>query len=140
MTHLKERCGYRGGRTLLCRLHRRPCDSLALDTCKDYIPQSQLQAPVPTKETSKPEETSSSIAEALALGARHSSHKSARDLEELTGRLMLWAQERNLRTISHADIKMFILHNDMAISQALEQMIYREAKFKYRWLPPWKRE
>ncbi|MBE0461587.1 MAG: hypothetical protein IBX60_08140, partial [Candidatus Aminicenantes bacterium] len=58
----------------------------------------------------------------------------------LTEELIEWAQNRNLTRLTSADTKLFLANNKMRLSTSLEQMLYREAKLKYRWLPSWMRE
>lgn len=61
-------------------------------------------------------------------------------LESLTEELMQWAQNRNLMRLTKADVKLFLLSSNIRLSTSLEQMLYREAKLKYRYLPPWMRK
>ena len=61
-------------------------------------------------------------------------------LSLLTEELVQWAQSKNLMKLTKADAKLFLASNNMRLSTALEQMLYREAKLKYRWLPSWMRE
>jgi len=61
-------------------------------------------------------------------------------IDLLTEELTEWAQNRNLTRLTRADTKLFLANNKIRLSTSLEQMLYREAKLKYRWLPPWMRE
>lgn len=61
-------------------------------------------------------------------------------LSLLTEELIGWAQGRNLMRLTRADVKLFLTSNNLKLSTSLEQMLYREAKLKYRWLPSWMRE
>ena len=63
-----------------------------------------------------------------------------RYLESLTEELTQWAQDRNLMRLTKADVKLFLISNSIRLSTSLEQMLYRQAKLKYRYLPPWKRK
>ena len=58
----------------------------------------------------------------------------------LTEELIEWAQNKNLTRLTKADVNLFLASNSMKLSTSLEQMLYREAKLKYRWLPSWKRK
>jgi flagellar biosynthesis GTPase FlhF len=64
----------------------------------------------------------------------------AKYLGLLTNEVNEWAQNRNLTRLTRSDVKLFLASNNMRLSTSFEQMLYREAKLKYRWLPPWKRE
>jgi hypothetical protein len=59
------------------------------------------------------------------------------DLKALSEKLISWAQEKNLRAITRSDVKLFLLNSNIRLSGSLEQMLYRDVKLKYRWLPPW---
>jgi len=58
----------------------------------------------------------------------------------LTEELIQWAQEKNLRRLTRADVKLFLMDNNINLSTSFEQMLYREAKLKYRYLPTWMRK
>jgi predicted house-cleaning noncanonical NTP pyrophosphatase (MazG superfamily) len=58
----------------------------------------------------------------------------------LSKELSEWAQDRNLMRLTRADVKLYLASKNMKLSTSSEQMLYREAKLKYRWLPSWKRE
>jgi hypothetical protein len=70
----------------------------------------------------------------------NSTEISMQEIDETTKRMVAWAQEKDLKRVTRADIKMFILENNMKASVSLEQILYRQAKLKYRYLPPWMRE
>lgn len=61
-------------------------------------------------------------------------------LDLLTKDLTEWAQNRNLRRLTRADVRLFLASKNMSLSTSFEQMFYRESKLKYRWLPSWMRE
>lgn len=51
-----------------------------------------------------------------------------------------WALNRNLARLTKADVKLFLANRNMKLSTSFEQMVHREAKLKYRYLPPWMRK
>jgi len=51
-----------------------------------------------------------------------------------------WAQNRNLMRLTRIDVKLFLVSKNVNLSTSFEQMLYREAKLKYRYLPPWMRQ
>jgi len=61
-------------------------------------------------------------------------------LDLLVKDLIEWAQNRNLRRLTKADVRLFLASKNMSLSTSFEQMFYRESKLKYRWLPSWMRE
>jgi len=61
-------------------------------------------------------------------------------LSFLTEELIEWAQNKNLMRLTKADVNLFLASNNLKLSTSLEQMLYRESKLKYRWLPTWKRK
>jgi hypothetical protein len=60
-------------------------------------------------------------------------------LELLTKDLTEWALNRNLMRLTRTDIRLFLASKNLKLSTSFEQMFYREAKLKYRYLPPWMR-
>jgi len=60
-------------------------------------------------------------------------------LELLTKDLTEWALNRNLIRLTRTDIRLFLASKNLKLSTSFEQMFYREAKLKYRYLPPWMR-
>jgi len=61
-------------------------------------------------------------------------------LDLLVKDLIEWAQNRNLRRLTKADVRLFLASKNTSLSTSFEQMFYRESKLKYRWLPSWMRE
>jgi len=61
-------------------------------------------------------------------------------IDLLTKDLMDWALNRNLMRLTKADVKLFLANKNIKLSTSFEQMVYREAKLKYRYLPPWMRK
>jgi hypothetical protein len=61
-------------------------------------------------------------------------------IDLLTRDLTEWALNRNLMRLTKADVRLFMVSKNLKLSTTFEQMFYREAKLKYRYLPPWMRE
>jgi len=61
-------------------------------------------------------------------------------LENLTNKVIQWGLERNLMRLTRADIKLFLLNNNIKLDIPSEMMLYREVKLRYRYLPPWMRQ
>jgi len=60
-------------------------------------------------------------------------------LDSLTQKLIQWALEREIRRLTRTDVKVFLMKQGIKLPISAENMLYREAKLKYRYLPPWKR-
>jgi len=60
-------------------------------------------------------------------------------LDSLTQKLIQWALERETRRLTRTDVKIFLIDQGIKLSLSAENMLYREAKLKYRYLPPWMR-
>lgn len=59
------------------------------------------------------------------------------DLAALSEKLISWAQEKNLKAITRSDVKLFLLDNNIRLGVSTQQVLYRDVKLKYRWVPPW---
>ena len=61
-------------------------------------------------------------------------------LDSLTEKLVQWALDKTIRRLTRADIKLFLVNQRITLPISAEDMLYREGKLKYRYLPPWKRK
>jgi len=55
----------------------------------------------------------------------------------LSQQFVQWAGKRNLKKLSKADTKLFLAELKIKLPVSMEDMLYREGKLKYRYLPPW---